>query len=121
MRAAGCGRKALFGVSTEEDNVITVTADRGVKNSAGLGYLSVGEGEEVVIETSFEKSGRILCSFRAGLLGSDSFSDEPTAELTVGGEDSVRLSIAPGEYTVMVKALDKLTGSARLSMQEAGA
>ena len=36
---SACGQKPVFGVSTNEDNSISITADRGPKDSMGLGYL----------------------------------------------------------------------------------
>ena len=40
---SACGQKPVFGVSTTEDNSISITADSGPKDSVGLGYLTVSE------------------------------------------------------------------------------
>lgn len=62
---SACGQKPVFGVSTNEDNSISITADRGPKDSMGLGYLTVGENEHVVIDTARSQSSRLVRSGRA--------------------------------------------------------
>ena len=62
---SACGKKSVFGVSTNEDNSISITADRGPKDSMGLGYLTVGENEHVVIDTARSQSSRLVRSGRA--------------------------------------------------------
>lgn len=112
---SACGQKPVFGVSTEEDNCISVTADRGPKDSVGLGYLTVGENEQIVIDASgIEKGGKLSMRFMAGVLGSENFSDEPANETTVSGGDNASFTMEPGEYTVGVTALSKVTGTARI-------
>ncbi|MBO5497358.1 MAG: hypothetical protein J5967_08140 [Oscillospiraceae bacterium] len=110
----GCGKRPGMGVSTNEDNSIAVTADRAPKGSAGLGYLTVGENETVVVEPDFEKEGTIRLRMMAGLLGAEDFPEEPTVELTVSGRDDTAFSVPAGEYTVGILADSKLTGTARL-------
>ena len=110
---SACGKKPVFGVSTNEDNSISITADRGPKGSAGLGYLTVGEEEQIVVDaTGMDKGGAIALRFMAGVLGSEDFPDEPAFEARVSGGDSAAFSAEPGEYTVGVIAQSKVTGSA---------
>ena len=116
----GCGEKPVFGVSTNDDNSISVTADRGPKDSAGLGYLSVGENEQVVLEAHFQGDGKIEVQLRAGLLGSESFQEEASAVVTIVGEGTEGFTVEPGEYTVTVKALSKVTGTALIHTEQAG-
>jgi len=117
---AGCGQKPMFGVSTNDDNSISITADRGPKDSMGLGYLTVGENEQIVIDaTDMEKEGKIRCRFMLGVLGSDDFPDKPLFEATVSGGDSASYTAEPGKYTVGVIADGKLTGSALIFVEPA--
>ena len=116
----GCGEKPVFGVSSNDDNSISVTAERGPKDSAGLGYLSVGENEQVVLEAHFQGDGKIEVQMRAGVLGSESFSDEPSSITTIVGEGTESFTIEPGEYTVTVKALSKVTGTALIRVEPVG-
>lgn len=117
LALAGCGVKPVFGVSTNEDNTISITAEKAVKDSVGLGYLTVGENETVVIEPSFEGGGELRIRMMAGLLGADDFADEPTWEVSFSGTEPIEQEIAPGEYTVGVTVLEKVTGTALVRTQ----
>lgn len=115
-----CGQKPVFGVSTNADNSISITADRGPKDSMGIGYLTVGAGEQVVIDaTGLNKGAKLSLRFMAGVLGSDDFPDEPAYKTTVSGGDSASFTAGPGEYTVGIVAQSKVTGSARIYAEAA--
>lgn len=117
---SACGQKPVFGVSTNEDNSISITADRGPKDSMGLGYLTVGENEHVVIDaTGMDQDGKLTLRFMAGVLGSDEFPEEPAYETSVSGGDSAVFTVEPGEYTVGVIAQSKITGTARICTEAA--
>ena len=117
---SACGKKPVFGVSTNEDNSISITADRGPKDSMGLGYLTVGENEQVVIDAAgMGKDGKLSIRFMAGVPGSDEFSGEPVYETSVSGGDSAVFTAEPGEYTVEVIAQSKLTGTAQICLKAA--
>ena len=112
---SACGEKPVFGVSTNEDNSISVTADRGPEGSMGIGYLTVGEGGQVLVDaTGMDKNGKISLRFMAGVLGKDDFHEEPAYETTVSGGDSAAFTAEPGEYTVSVTVESKVTGTARI-------
>ena len=117
---SACGQKPVFGVSTNEDNSISITADRGPKDSMGLGYLTVGENEQVVVDaTGMDKGGKLSLRFMTGVLGSDDFPDVCAYETTVSGGDSAVFTAEPGEYTVGVIAQSKITGTARICTEAA--
>ena len=117
---SACGQKHVFGVSTNEDNSISITADRGAKDSMGLGYLTVGENEQVVVDaTGMDKEGKLSLRFVAGVLDSDELPEEPAYETTVSGGDSAVFTVEPGEYTVEVIAQSKITGTARVFTETA--
>ena len=117
---SACGQKPVFGVSTNEDNSISITADRGPKDSMGLGYLTVGENEQVVVDaTGMDKGGKLSLRFMTGVLGSDDFPDVCAYETTVSGGDSAVFTVEPGEYTVGVIAQSKITGTARICTEAA--
>ena len=122
---SACGKNPVFGVSTNEDNSIRVTADRGSKGSTGIGYLTVGKNEQVIVDAAdMGKDGKLSLRFVAGVLGSDDFSEEPAYETTVSGGDSASFTVEPGEYTVGVTAQSKVTGTALIRTEtaaEAGA
>jgi len=114
---SGCGEKPLFGVSTEDDNSISITAVKAPDGSLGLGYLTVGEQDEVVVESTIQ-GGQLRLRYMRGVLGSEDFPDEPTAESTIT-EGVMRITIEPGEYTVGVIAEGKLNGEARIYTEAA--
>ena len=117
---SACGQKPVFGVSTNEDNSISITAYRGPKDSMGLGYLTVGENEQIVTDaTGMDKDGKLSLRFMAGVLGSDDFSEEPAYETSVSGGDSAVFTAEPGEYTVEVIAQSNITGTARICTEAA--
>ncbi len=117
---SACGQKPVFGVSTNEDNSISITADHGPKGSMGLGYLTVGENEQVVVDaTGMDQGGKLTLRFMAGVLGSDDFPEEPAYETSVSGGDSAVFTVEPGEYTVGVIVQSKITGTARICTEAA--
>ena len=117
---SACGKKPVFGVSTNEDNSISITADRGPKDSMGLGYLTVGENEQVVVDaTGMDKGGKLSLRFMTGVLGSDDFPDVCAYETTVSGGDSAVFTAEPGEYTVEVIVQSVITGTARICTEAA--
>ena len=108
-----CGQKPVFGVSTNENNNISIIADRGPKDSMGLGYLTVGENEQIVVDaTGLNRDGKLALRFMAGVLGSENFSDEPAIETVISGADLMTMTAEPGEYTVGVIAQNKVSGNA---------
>ena len=55
-----CGQKSMFGVGTNDDNSISIVADRGPKDSMGIGFLTVAENEQIVIDaTGMNKDSKI--------------------------------------------------------------
>lgn len=117
---SACGQKPVFGVSTNEDNSISITADRGPKDSMGLGYLTVGENEQVVVDaTGMDKGGKLSLRFMTGVLGSDDFPDVCAYETTVSGGDSAVFTAEPSEYTVEVIVQSVITGTARICTEAA--
>ena len=117
---SACGQKPVFGVSTNGDNSISITADHGSKDSMGLGYLTVGENEQIVVDaTGMDKDGKLSLRFTAGVFGSDDFPEEPAYETSVSGGDSAVITVEPGEYTVEVIAQSTITGTARICTEAA--
>ena len=115
---SGCGQKPVFGVSTNDDNSISITADRGSKDSMGLGYLTVAENEQIVIDaTGLNNDEKIRCRFMSGVLGSDDFPDESIYDTTVCGGDSASFTADSGEYTVGIIAVSTVNGSARIFVE----
>ncbi len=92
---AACG-SSLFNVSSTEDNSISVTAENALKDSMGIGYLTVGEDQKVLVEPSLDDQGELRLRFMAGLLGSEDFPEEPSLEETISGTEPVEFELEPG-------------------------
>ena len=117
---SACGKTPYFGVSTNEDNSISITADRGSKDSMGIGYLNVGTSEQIIADaTGMDKGGKLSLRFTAGDSGSEDFPEEPAYETTVSGGDRAVFTVETGEYTVQVAVLSKVTGTARICTEAA--
>ena len=115
-----CGKKPLFGVSTNEDNSISVLADRGPKDSMGIGYLTVGENEQVVVDAGFNPEGKISLRFMSGTPGDDGLPGGTSYEASISGSDSMSFSVDPGTYTVALFVQSKVTGSALIRTEACG-
>ena len=113
----GCS-KPMFNVSGNENNTISVTAKKAPDGSVGISYITVGENEQIAVDAAFEGNGMIRIRMFAGSLGTESFQDEPVCESTISGSDSMSFTIEPGEYTVEVSPVGKVTGTAEIRTEE---
>ena len=114
LMLSGCGGQAIFGVSTQTEKSISVVATRAAKDSAGIGTLTVGENEQIVIDAQdFGKDGKLLCRFAPGEVPADALPEDAT-EVTVSSGDSASFTLDPGVYTVEVSTMTKITGAAHI-------
>ncbi len=120
MLLAGCGTKPVYEVSGEKDNSISVTAVNCDEGSVGIGYLTVGEKEAVVVAANFDDNGKLRVRMYKGVLGEDELGDDFISETTVSGHDTASFTTEAGEYTAAVFADSKLNGTAKLSVRSAG-
>ena len=118
LALTGCGGKSAFGVDTQTDNTILVTAEKAASGSAGIGTLRVGENGAVVIEANFEGDSMLQVGLAYGEFAVGALPEDATIA-TVSGHDTARFTIEPGTYTVEVKALtSKLTGTAVIRVED---
>ncbi len=118
MLLAGCGGQAIFDVSAQTEKGIQVVATNAAKGSAGIGTLTVGKNEQIVIKSQdFSKNGQLLCRFALGEVPSDAFPED-AVEVAVSGGDSTSITVEPGRYTVEICTLtDRFTGAASISAE----
>lgn len=113
---SACEKKAVFSVNTNNDNSISVTADRSTEGSTGIGHLTVGQNEKITVDAAgMDKEGKLALRFAAGVFSAEDFPEEPAYETTVSGGDSAAFTAEPGEYTVEVTVQGEVTGTARIS------
>lgn len=112
MLLAGCGGQAIFDVSAQTEKGIQVVATNAAKGSAGIGTLTVGKNEQIVIKSQdFSKNGQLLCRFALGEVSTDAFPED-AMEITVSGDDSMSFTVVPGCYTVEISTLTgRFTGA----------
>ncbi len=109
----GCS-EPLLNVSTNENNTISVTAEKSLQDSAGIGYLIVGDARVIRVEPELSR-GKVQLRVFAGALGSETFADNPTLLKEISGSTPVEFDVVPGEYTIGVKVLEKTDGTALIS------
>ena len=114
---AGCGQKSEFSVTTNGNNTVSVAAQNAPKDSGGLAYLNVDRGELAVIDARFENDGQLDVRLFAGTLGEEELPAQPAAELNVTGQESRRAALEPGAYTLSVRALNRLSGTAGIRVE----
>ena len=65
---SACEKKAVFSVNTNNDNSISVTADRSTEGSTGIGHLTVGQNEKITVDAAgMDKEGKLSLRFAAGV------------------------------------------------------
>lgn len=115
LMLSACGGQAIFGVTSQTEKSISVVATRAAKGSTGIGTITVGENEQVVIDAqNFSEDGSLLCRFVPGEFAADAFPED-ALEITVSGGDATFFPVDPGIYTVEVRTLTgRVTGAANI-------
>lgn len=115
LLAACGGKKAVFNVTQNDDNTISITAESSPKDSSGLSYITLGEGEKVIVEPDLDvaDTSAIELRFFKGVLGEEDtdFGEEPGQVVSISGKERTEIALEPGEYTVGVRVLTEINGS----------
>ena len=118
LAVSGCS-KPLFNVTENEDNTISITAENAAADSEGISYITAGENEILIAETDFKEEGEIELRIFKATFGEEDFPDEPDQTQNISGTGSTEIPLEPGEYTISVKVLSKISGTATLRMAPA--
>lgn len=113
LAACGGAGGSTFAVESAGANNILVTANNAVTDSTGRTSLTVGENEQVTIETDFNPDGQIKVRFALGDFATGTLPEE-ASETIVSGGDGASFTIDPGEYTVEIITVNTVTGTARI-------
>lgn len=115
VAGCGAGSVSMFGVETNDDNTVTVTAKNGSKDSEGTANLTVGEGEEIVIDHVIEDKGQIQITFYDP-------GDHETAvtDYTAEGTEQGIIGLPAGDYDLSIKALTEVSGTVNISLRKIG-
>lgn len=109
-----CGASTFVSQPNQETGGIDVTAENAGKGSGTIGYVTIGEGQCLVISPDLSKG-----KFTVRILP---VVDTPSAETTgIGGEallvetiqdrKKTAYSLEPGEYAVAITVAEKATGT----------
>ena len=132
LALSACGSKPASGDSSAaqqepnfvldngEDGTITVTAKEAGEGSGGMGYLTMDEGQTMVVETALEGDSALRLQVNPG--EGTHAENPPEADTsadylldeTVSGSKTYTFDLDAGEYTVLVTAVGTTTGTARI-------
>ena len=101
-----CGGKSTMTVDNGEDGIVTVTADHAEKGSGGVGYITVADGECMVISPVLEKGTcRVTVRDQSGNVLLDK---------TVDGKVMSAEPLEPGEYSLLIICENPMTGTMKI-------
>lgn len=106
-----------------DDNTISITADKAGISGGGSADITVSEGQKLVIDSTLSK-GEIQIKFfhdeapanpDASVDEILHTSDDPVLVVTVSATGTTGHTVDPGSYTVMVNTLKTTTGTIIIS------
>ena len=110
-------------VVPNDDNTISITADKAGISGVGGAGITIADGQQLVIDSALSKGSIQLKLFRDDEpAGVDASLDEilhtdetPALDVTVNSAGTTEHPLQPGEYTLFVNVLEKTTGNITLS------
>ena len=110
-------------VVPNDDNTISITADKAGISGVGGAGITIADGQQLVIDSALSKGSIQLKLFRDDEpAGVDASLDEvlhtdetPALDVTVYSTGTTEHPLQPGEYTLFVNVLEKTTGNITLS------
>ncbi len=106
-----------------DDNTISITADKAGISGGGGADITVSEGQKLVIDSTLSKGEIQIRFFRDEAPASPDASveeilhtnDDPALDITVSATGTTGHTVDPGSYTVMVNILKTTTGTIIIS------
>ena len=92
-------------------NGISIVAQNAAKNSGTLNFITIGEGEKLMVRSELQDDGAItveVCPFD---------SADPVMKETIQGTAPHVYSVAPGKYLVIITVEEKVTGSMTITSE----
>ena len=115
---AACGQVSAFStVTNEETGGIDVTAENAGKDTATVSYITIGEGECLVISPNLTQGSlevRASLMVREATENDLGTADELSLEETIEGKVMTAYALEPGEYAVGIACAEKTTGTAQI-------
>ena len=95
---------SVFAVDNGADGVVHVTAQNAGADSAGIGYVTLGEGQRIVIESALTDKSSVDVKVRSGDSGEELFGG------TFANFDAASFDAPAGEYSILITARQGTTG-----------
>ena len=122
----GCKAKDIkpsLEIMPNDDNTISITADKAGISGGGGADITVSEGQKLVIDSTLSK-GEIQIRFfhdeapanpDASVAEILHTNDDPALDVTVSTSGKTEHTVDPGNYTIMVNVLKTTTGTIIIS------
>jgi hypothetical protein len=115
--------KPSLEIMPNDDNTISIMADKAGISGGGGADITVSEGQKLVIDSTLSK-GEIQIRFfhdeapanpDASVAEILHTNDDPALDVTVSASGKTKHTVDPGSYTIMVNVLKTTTGTIIIS------
>ena len=128
LMLVGCkatNSKPSLEIMPNDDNTISITADKAGISGGGGANITVSEGQKLVIDSALSKGEIQIKFFRDEAPANPDASvdeilhtnDTPTLDVTVNDAGTTEHTVDPGNYTIMVNVLKTTTGTIIISAE----
>jgi hypothetical protein len=128
LTLSGCTAKTSkpsLEIMPNDDNTISITADKAGISGGGGADITVSEGQKLVIDSTLSKGEIQIRFFRDEAPASPDASveeilhtnDEPAIDVIVNAAGATELTVDPGSYTIMVNVLKTTSGTIIISVR----
>lgn len=117
--------KPSLEIKPNDDNTISITADKAGISGGGGADITVSEGQKLVIDSTLSKGEIQIRFFRDEAPANPDASveeilhtnDTPTLDVTVNDAGTTEHTVDPGSYTIMVNVKKTTTGTIIISVR----
>ena len=128
LTLSGCTAKTSkpsLEIMPNDDNTISITADKAGISGGGGANITVSEGQKLVIDSTLSKGEIQIRFFRDEAPASPDASveeilhtnDEPAIDVIVNAAGATEHTVDPGSYTIMVNILKTTSGTIIISVR----
>ena len=115
--------KPSLEIMPNDDNTISITADKAGISGGGGADITVSEGQKLVIDSTLSKGEIQIRFFREEAPANPDASvaeilhtnDDPALDVTVSASGKTEHTVDSGNYTIMVNVLKTTTGTIIIS------
>ena len=126
LMLVGCkatNSKPSLEIMPNDDNTISITADKAGISGGGGANITVSEGQKLIIDSTLSKGEIQIRFFREEAPANPDVSvaeilhtnDDPALDVTVSASGKTEHTVDPGSYTIMVNVLKTTTGTIIIS------